>query len=58
MTLPIYLSNGNTDTSQIYKDLKFENALQTTDNSCSYGGVYNIGGVDYFAIGNNFLLKM
>lgn len=58
MTLPIYLSNGNTATSQIYKDLKFENALQTTNNSCSYGGVYNIGGVDYFAIGNNFLLKM
>lgn len=58
MTLPIYLSNGNTATSQIYKDLKFENALQTTNNSCSYGGIYNIGGVDYFAIGNNFLLKM
>lgn len=58
MTLPIYLSNRNIATSQIYKHLKFENALQTTNNSCSYGGVYNIGGVDYFAIGNNFLLKM
>lgn len=58
MTLPIYLSSGNTATSQIFKDLKVENVLQCPNSACSYGGVYNIGGVDYFAIGSNFLLKM
>lgn len=58
MTLPIYLSSGNTVTSQIFKDLKVENVLQCPNSACSYGGIYKIGGVDYFAIGNNFLLKM
>lgn len=58
MTMPIYLSSGNAATSQIFKDLKLENALQCPNNACSYGGIYKIGGVDYFAIGNNFLLKM
>ena len=57
LTLPIYLSNGNVVNSQVY-NLKLENALQCPNNACSYGGIYNIGGVDYFAIGNNFLLKM
>lgn len=57
LTLPIYLSNGNVVNSQVY-NLKLENALQCPSNACSYGGIYNIGGVDYFAIGNNFLLKM
>lgn len=58
MTLPIYLANANSATSKIYKDLKFENALQTTNNACSYGGIYKIGSVDYFAIANNFLIKL
>ena len=58
LTLPVYLSSGNTAVSLIYKDLKLENVLQCPNASCSYGGVYKIGGFDYFALGNNFLVKI
>ena len=58
LTLPVYLSDTFSATAVIYKDLKLENALQTTNNACSYGGIYKIGGVDYFAIANNFLIKL
>lgn len=58
LTLPVYLSDTFSATAVIYKDLKLENALQTTNNACSYGGIYKIGGVDYFAISNNFLIKL
>lgn len=58
LTLPVYLSDTFSATAVIYKDLKLENTLQTTNNACSYGGIYKIGGVDYFAIANNFLIKL
>ena len=58
LTLPVYLSDTFSATAVICKDLKLENALQTTNNACSYGGIYKIGGVDYFAIANNFLIKL
>lgn len=58
LTLPVYLSDTFSATAVIYKDLKLENALQTTNNACSYGSIYKIGGVDYFAIANNFLIKL
>ena len=58
LTLPVYLSDTFSVTAVIYKDLKLENTLQTTDNACSCGGIYKIGGVDYFAIANNFLIKL
>lgn len=58
LTLPVYLSDTFSATALIYKDLKLENTLQTTNNACSYGGIYKIGGVDYFAIANNFLIKL
>lgn len=58
LTLPVYLSDTFLATAVIYKDLKLENTLQTTNNACSYGGIYKIGGVDYFAIANNFLIKL
>ena len=58
LTLPVYLSDTFSATAVIYKDLKLENTLQTTNNACSYGGIYKIGGVDYFAISNNFLIKL
>lgn len=58
LTLPVYLSDTFSETAVIYKDLKLENTLQTTNNACSYGGIYKIGGVDYFAIANNFLIKL
>lgn len=58
LTLPVYLSDTFSATAVIYKDLKLENALQTTNNACNYGGIYKIGGVDYFAIANNFLIKL
>ena len=58
LTLPVYLANGSTAFSLIYKDLKLENVLQCPNVSCSYGGIYKIGGVDYFAIANNFLIKL
>lgn len=58
LTLPIYLCASDNIDAMIYKDLKLENALQTTDAACEFGAVYKIGGVDYFAIGNNFLIKL
>ena len=58
LTLPVYLSDTFSATAVIYKDLKLENTLQTTNNACSYGSIYKIGGVDYFAISNNFLIKL
>lgn len=58
LTLPIYLCASDDIDAMIYKDLKLENALQTTDAACEFGAVYKIGGVDYFAIANNFLIKL
>ena len=46
LTLPVYLSDTFSATAVIYKDLKLENALQTTNNACSYGSIYKIGDVD------------
>ena len=58
LTLPIYLSDAYSAQSVINKDLKLENALQTTNNACNYSSIYKIDDIDYFAIGNNFLVKM
>ena len=58
LILPIYLCASDDIDAMIYKDLKLENALQTTDAACEFGAVYKIGGVDYFAIANNFLIKL
>ena len=58
LTLPIYLTNSSDVTSIIYKDLKIENTLQTTNNACSYGSTYKIDDVEYFALSNNILVKL
>lgn len=58
LTLPIYLTNSSDATSIIYKDLKIENTLQTTNNACSYGSTYKIDDVEYFALTNNILVKL
>lgn len=60
LTLPMYLT---TDTSMngdnpILLDMKLENALQTSNFRCSYGCTYKIDGEDYFAVSNNFLVKL
>ena len=58
LTLPIYLTNSSDVTSIIYKDLKIENTLQTTNNACSAGSTYKIDDVEYFALTNNILVKL
>lgn len=60
LTLPMYLTtdtsmNGN---NPILLDMKLENALQTSNFSCSYGCTYKIDGEDYFSVSNNFLVKL
>ena len=58
LTLPIYLTDENSRTGAIFADLILETSLQTTSISCSCGSTYKINGVEYFALGDNFLVKL
>lgn len=60
LTLPMYLTTDSSTngTNPILLDMKLENALQTSNDSCAYGSTYKIDGEDYFAVSNNFLVKL
>lgn len=60
LTLPMYLTTDSSmnGTNPILLDMKLENTLQTSNNSCAYGSTYKIDGEDYFAVSDNFLVKL
>lgn len=58
LTLPVYISDSNLETSRIHIDSRIENMIQTTTLACEYGNFYKINDNIYYALYNNLLIKL